>query len=136
MAREPPSAGGVPPHNHRCSLPFIMGKHLSAAELDSVQAWRSQGTSVLEIHRRLQRARATDGGDGPNLSTVRKALRGISHRRGMVETRGRKRILSPVSARALDAARKRLIAKTDGQYDVHVFELLHGPLCNNYVTTM
>ena len=78
----------------------------------------------------------TDGGDGPNLSTVRKALRGISHRRGMVETRGRKRILSPVSARALDAARKRLIAKTDGQYDVHVFELLHGPLCNNYVTTM
>ena len=54
----------------------------------------------------------------------------------MVEIRGRKRILSPVSARALDAARKRLIAKTDGQYDVHVFELLHGPLCNNYVTTM
>ena len=113
-----------------------MGKHFSAAELDSVQAWRSQGSSALEIHRRLQRARATDGGDGPNLSTVRKALRGISHRRGMVETRGRKRILSPVSARALDAARKRLIAKTDGQYDVHVFELLHGSLCNNYVTTM
>ena len=98
---------------------FAMGKHLTADELDSVQAWRSQGISTLEIHRRLQHARATGGGDGPNLSTVRRALRGVTHRRGMVETRGRKRTLSPANIRALNTARKRLIAKADGQYDVH-----------------
>ena len=80
----------------------------------------------MEIHRRLQRARATDGGDGPNLSTVRKALRGISHRRGMVETRGRKRILSPTNVRALNAARKRLIAKADGQYEVHWSDIIRA----------
>ena len=103
-----------------------MGKHLSAAELDSVQAWKSQGISTLEIHLRLQRARAAGGGDGPNLSTVRRALRGITHRRGMVETRGRKRSLSPANVRALNAARKRLIAKADGQYEVHWCDIIRA----------
>ena len=83
---------------------FAMGKHLTADELDSVQAWRSQGISTLEIHCRLQHARATGGGDGPNLSAVRRALRGVTHRRGMVETRGRKRTLSPANIRALNTA--------------------------------
>ena len=36
-----------------------------------------------------------------------------------METSGRKRTLSPANIRALNTARKRLIAKADGQYDVH-----------------
>ena len=83
---------------------FAMGKHLTADELDSVQAWRSQGISTLEIHRRLQHARATGGGDGPNLSAVRRALRGVAHRRGMVETCRRRRTLSPANIRVLNSA--------------------------------
>ena len=109
--------GHSAPHTRVLSY-SAMGKHLTADKLDSVQAWRSQGISTLEIHRRLQHARATGGGDGPNLSTVRRALRGVTHRRGMVETRGRKRTLSPANIRALNSARKRLIAKADGQYEV------------------
>ena len=133
---------------------FAMGKHLTADELDSVQAWRSQGISTLEIHRRLQHARATAGGDGPSLSTVRRALRGVTHRRGMVETRGRKRTLSPANIRAPNTAplarslwseRPPSGAFGAGTICGHAYRLVGiaafsscyiGRLCNNYVTTM
>ena len=52
------SLGHAAPHTGVLSY-SAMGKHLTADELDSVQAWRSQGISSLEIHRRLQHARAT-----------------------------------------------------------------------------
>ena len=96
-----------------------MGKHLTAHEFDSMQAWKMQDVSTIDMYRRLQRARSTGGGDGPNLATARRAVRGITHKRGRVETRGRKRILSTANVRALNTARKRLIEKADGLKEVH-----------------
>ena len=78
-----------------------MGKHLTADELDRIQQWRVQGLSATEMFRRLQHARTRSGGSGPNLTTVRRALRGRTHKRSRVETRGRKRILSPANVREL-----------------------------------
>ena len=105
--------------SHTPIFRFAMGKHMTAHELDSMQAWKMQGASTKDIYRRPQRARSAGGGDGPNLATVRRALRGVTHRRGRAETRGRKRNLSPANVRALNTARKRLIEKADGQYEVH-----------------
>ena len=47
--------------SHAPSLRFAMGKHLTAHELDSMQAWKMQGVSTIDMYRRLQRARSTGG---------------------------------------------------------------------------
>ena len=96
-----------------------MGKHFSDAELDQVQVWRTQGISATDIHARLARARAPTGDHRPSLRAVQRALKGATFRRAKAETRGRKRSLSPANLRALDRARKRLIAKAGGDYEIH-----------------
>ena len=96
-----------------------MGKHMSDAELDKLQAWKAQGLSLTDMRRRLMSMRAAARERGPSLMTIRRALRGSTFRRSKVETRGRKQILTPANLRALDRARKRLIAKADGEYEVH-----------------
>ena len=96
-----------------------MGKHLTATELDPMQAWKAQGLRTMEIFRRLQHARASAGEGGPHLATVRRAMRGLTHKRGRVEAWGRKRALSPANVQTVNSARKRLIQKADGQNEVH-----------------
>ena len=96
-----------------------MGKHLSAAELDAIQTWKSKGVTAAEIHRKLQGGRRRKRMAGPDLSTVHRALKGASFQRTRVESRGRKRALSSVNVRALDRTRRRLITKADGDYEVH-----------------
>ena len=53
------------------------------------------------------------------MMAVRRAMQGTTFRRSKVEARGRKRILTSANLRALDNTRKRLIAKADGDYEVH-----------------
>ena len=71
------------------------------------------GLAVNDIHRHFA------GMDCPDAASVRRALEGKTFRPGIVETRGRPRALTPRNLRALDQARKRLIAKADGEYEVH-----------------
>ena len=96
-----------------------MGKHFSPAELDRMHQLKAQGITPAEIHRRLAKQRSSSGSAGPDLTTVRRALRGRTFRRSAVETRGRCRSLTPINMRALDTARKRLLKKADGEYEVH-----------------
>ena len=79
----------------------------------------AQGITVVQIHRELVGARSRRGGRGPDLTSVRRALKGNTFKRSKVETRGRKRALSNVNMRALDAPRKRLIKDADSQFEVH-----------------
>ena len=57
---------------------------------------------------------------------VRRALRGSTFKRSNVETRGRKQILSPANLRALERARKRLIARAEGDYEVHWDDIIQA----------
>ena len=93
-----------------------MGRHLTAAELDNVHALKSQGLMPLDMHSRLTCARSAKGESGPSLRAVRRALKGASYKRAKVEARGRKPTLTAANVRALDRARKRLIAKANGDY--------------------
>ena len=76
---------------------------------------RASGSTVLEVHARLtsdrRRARRAD----PDLRGVRRALKGETFKRAPRETRGRRRILSTANLRAAERARKKLIAKADGE---------------------
>ena len=85
-----------------------MAPHMSNAELDRATELHSAGKTPVEVCALLQRARTARGQPGPDLTTVRRALRGATRKRARVETRGRKAKMTIVKLRALDAARRRL----------------------------
>ena len=90
---------------------WIMGRHVSKSELDQMSSWRAAGKTPIDIHTKLcaQRRRRNEG--EPCLTAIRRALKGITHKRSRVETRGRPKVLSSRNLKSVDATRKRLIAK-------------------------
>ena len=96
-----------------------MGKHFTLAELDRMQSLRASAATPLEVHGRLTAARRRSRRTGPSLTAVRRALKGKSFKRGAIETRGRRRILSTANLRTAERVRKQLIAKADGEAEVH-----------------
>ena len=96
-----------------------MAPHLSSEELDDIFRLRHEGKTPSEIHSWLASKREGDGIAAPNLTNVRKALKGQSYRRGQVETRGRKRKLSRRVVLKLDTTRKQLIEKANNEGEVH-----------------
>ena len=97
-----------------------MGKHFSESEMDNMHKWAAAGISPVGIHQRLQKARARVRKGGPDLTTVRRALKGSTFKRSRVEARGRPRVLSAANLRAVDRARKQAISKADGEDEVHL----------------
>ena len=103
-----------------------MGKHMSDAELDMLLKWKTQGLTPAEIHRRTTRKRAIAGKIGPSMMAVRRALHGATFKRPNIESRGRKRVLSAANLRAVDKTRKRLIAKANGEHEVHWDDIIRA----------
>ena len=103
-----------------------MGKHFSESELDNMHKWAAAGISPIEIHQRMQKARARMRKGCPDLTSVRRALKGNAFKRSRVETRGRPRILSAANLRAVDRARKQAILKADGEYEVHWEDIIRA----------
>jgi hypothetical protein len=66
-----------------------MPVHLSAEELDFVNG--QIGKTPIEVHKAL---RARKGVPVPNLTNVQEVLKGLTYKRGGIETRGRKLKLS------------------------------------------
>ena len=62
----------------------------------------------------------------PDVTTVRRALKGKTFRRGLKETRGRKAKLTKAATRKLNATRKRLIEKAKGEKEVHWDQILRS----------
>ena len=56
---------------------------------------------------------------GPDLTNVRRFLKGATHRKGAVETRGVKRTLTDKQLQKLDATRARLHKEGEGEKEVH-----------------
>lgn len=92
-------------------------------ELDRAVALQASGHTPLQVLAKLQMSRANKDMDGPNESTVRRALRGVTHKRALKETRGRPAKLTPAQLRRLDNARKELIRKARGLYEVHISDV-------------
>jgi hypothetical protein len=101
-----------------------MAPHLTMAELDQIRAKSGAGKSPVEIHRWLASYRRRKGWMMPNLTNVRKVLRGKSYRVGLNETRGRKEKVSKKTVRKLDGLRKALIKKAKGEKEVHWGDVL------------
>ena len=119
-----------PPSPRRCTDPFLpfsslaMAPHLSPADKDLLTQLRGQGLAPTAIHAKLTAKRARRGLAAPTIQNVRKALTGRTYKAALAETRGRKRKLTTVNARALNTARKALIKKAGGQEEVHWSDIM------------
>ena len=101
-----------------------MAPHLTRAELDQMQQWLSRGLGAMAIQKSLTAARHRRRAPGPDLTTVRRALKSKSHKRSAPERRGRKRSLGLAEVRALDKTRKRLIRECEGRRYVQWAEVI------------
>ena len=95
-----------------------MAPHLTASELDLVHQLDQKGKSPSEIHARLAARRQRAGVEVPDLTTLRRAIKGKTHKRGRKETRGRKAKYSKKWVVSLNRARKYLLKKVDNGREV------------------
>ena len=86
-----------------------MAPHLTAAELDFVQKKDQLGKTPVQIHALLTPRRSRRGVATPDLTNLRKAIKGMTYRRGIKETRGRKQKFSNKWVKTLNTARKKLL---------------------------
>lgn len=108
---------------------------LSAAEQKLIMNLNGKGKTPVEIHERLAARRVHLAGKsvkkghlkkalGPDLTNVRFFIKGLTHRRGVVETRGAKRKLTRRKLQKVNTVRKKLYAQADGETEVHWDEIL------------
>ena len=95
-----------------------MGKHFADAEKDTIQKLVAQGSTPKEIQARLAKDRRRRRQDGPDLTTVRRFVKGKTFKRSSKETRGRKTKLSLANLRTIDRVRDELITKTKGEREI------------------
>ena len=88
------------------SVVVSMAPHLSGKEQDQVMEWRRKGCTPIDIHRKLVGARERKVVEASCLTAVRKFLKDKTHRRGSMETRGRKCTYSIVNVRRMNKVRK------------------------------
>ena len=96
-----------------------MGKHLSSKELDKMHSLLARGHRPKHIQGQVASSRAKIGRPAPDLTTVRRVLRGATHKRATVETRGRKKLLTARNLATLDRKRMEMIEKADGLTEIH-----------------
>ena len=101
-----------------------MAPHLTDQELDRMTALQSRGKTPIEIAAWLATSRERKGIVAPNLTAVRRALKGTSHKRGVVETRGAKRKLTMKQVRKLNSVRKTLLKKAGSESKVTYNQIL------------
>ena len=78
-----------------------MAPHLTPLELDQLMSWKGN-KATNDMYTELATSRRAQGIAPVCISAIRKALRGVTHRRGRSETRGRKRRVSNRGVEALD----------------------------------
>ena len=114
-----------------------MAPHLSKKELDRCFRLSATGQTPTQICDLISRTRKSRDEAGPDLTTVRRALKGVTHKRGQSEARGRKPKITAVKLRALNNARLRLVRAAKGEAEVHIKDVLKSARVSNvHVSTV
>ena len=108
-----------------------MAPQLTATELDFLRTLVGKGLCPVEAHARLAARRGRSGKANADLTTVRRALRGLTHPASRKETRGRKTKLTAVRLRRLNTVRKALIKKAGGEREIHWEEIMKKARVND-----
>ena len=100
-----------------------MAPHLSPGELDLITTLVAKKYSAADILTKIKKLRQREKVEPPKIWAVRRAMAGVTHRRGRPEKRGRRRKLSPAQSDRLFKKRSELIAQADGERYVTVEEI-------------
>jgi len=73
----------------------------------------------VQVTKRQMKRKTSVKGLGPDLTSVRRVLKGYTHCQGKPEARGRKKKLSKANVRRLNTIRLQLIKKAAGEQEVH-----------------
>ena len=96
-----------------------MAPQLSGKELDYIQRLHSDRTlSPIETHSKLNAGRRRCRRQPADVTTVRRSLKGITHRRGVPERRGRKCIFSRGQVHKMNRVRKKLLKNAKNEREV------------------
>ena len=91
-----------------------MAPHLSPAEQGLSLSGLTAGMTASQIFAMVAKKRFARGAAMLTIPVLRRLLQGRTHRRGKVETRGRKRSFTRRNVLAMDTARRRFIKDTRG----------------------
>ena len=97
---------------------MTMGRHLTDSELDQLAEWQAAGVTTSAMHDRLAKQRRRTRQEVRDITTVRRALKGTTHKRGRSETRGRKRKLSATTLKKIDVTRDKEYEKVGGEGEI------------------
>ena len=93
-------------------------RQLQPADIQLIDETIQGGGGGMDALRALNKAREKRGVAPVTKSSVHRYIRGRTHKRCVVETRGRKRVLTKTDERRLDQVRTRLVKKASNQYRV------------------
>ena len=111
---------------HSLCLPCLsaMAPHLSPEELDLVAGYVAKRLTAKEIWTQLKLHRDSASIDMPKIWAVRRAMAGVTHKRGRSETRGRKKKLTEAQVTRLVDKRRQLVQKVKGGRYVSTTEVV------------
>ena len=92
-----------------------MAPHLSPVELDEITVSVANGKTAQAILSAIAKRRARAKIDAPKIWAVRRAMAGATHKRGVPESRERKKKLTTVQASRMFKKRGQLIVKDGGE---------------------
>jgi hypothetical protein len=95
-----------------------MAPHMDAKDLNKILALREDGLDAQEVFEKFAAFRRQRHKSQPNLTTVRRVLKGKTFKRSAIETRGRPKALTKANLKAVDKAREKLIIKANTEYEV------------------
>lgn len=95
-----------------------MAPHLSPSEQDVARQLNFQKKTTTDILKAINRS-AAHRRQPLSVDSVRRFLRGKTHRQGGEERRGRKRVLGLRAVKALNKTRKALVKRANGEHEVH-----------------
>ena len=95
-----------------------MAPHLTPAEQDIMLQAKAMSKTPSEIYEKLGALRRRKNIEMVNITVARRLLNGKTHKRGIAETRGRKRTYSRRNVLTMNAVRRAFIKKTKGTQQV------------------
>ena len=84
------------------------------AEIDFLLKMVARGENAVTLHRRLAAQHARRGMESPNITNIRKLLKGATYNRGATETCGRAPKLSHTNVLSMKRVRKDKLKKANG----------------------
>ena len=101
-----------------------MAPHLTPGELDKLQEMGHAGKTPDEARAWLRKQRAKAGVKTPTVNNVRRAMAGKTFKRGGMETRGRKKLVTAKRLVRLESARVSLQKTHEGKREVTMSMIL------------